>query len=301
MLFARITQQATLRLLWCLPLAACAQALNAKLNEQVVMLKVGSGWSATELETTFYKPNGDGPFPLVIINHGKASGDPRFQERARFPLAAGEFVARGYMVVMPMRRGFSKSGGAYILPGCNIRSSGILEAESIRDVLAVLTKRADVDARRIVVIGQSHGGLTTMALGTFDIPGVRGLINFAGGLRVVSGANTCQWDRTMADAFEAYGARTKIPSIWFYGDNDSYWGPELPKTLHQRYTKAGGKARLVSYGVFEAGDAHGMFAHRLGVKVWLQPLEEFLRSIGMPADVIKPAQDAESAPAAVSR
>jgi hypothetical protein len=53
--------------------------------------------------------------------------------------------------------------------------------------------------------------------------------------------------------------------------------------LHQRYTGTGGKAKLISFGVFEDGDAHGMFGQRSGLKIWLKPVEEFLRSIDMPA------------------
>jgi dienelactone hydrolase len=276
-------------LLWsvCVTCHAQAPALATELNEQVVMLRIGSGWSSAELETTIFKPNGDGPFPLVVINHGKAPGNPLFQPRARFLLVATEFVARGYVVALPMRRGFSKSGGAYIQGGCNIRSNGVLQAEDIRDVITALSKRPDIDAQRIVVAGQSHGGLTTMALGTLNVPGVRGLINFAGGFRVDGGSTYCSWEKSLTDAFEAYAAKTALPSLWFYGDNDSYWGADLPKVMHQRYTGAGGKAQLISFGVFEPVDAHGMFGHRAGLNIWVKPVEAFLRSIDMPADVIQ--------------
>jgi dienelactone hydrolase len=271
--------------------ATTAPPLATALNEQVIMLRIGSGWGGTELETTIFKPQGNGPFPLVVINHGKAVGNPLFQPRARYLVAAAEFVARGYLVAMPMRRGFSKSGGAYIAGGCNIRSNGVLQAEDIRDVIAVLSKRTDVDAQRIVVAGQSHGGLTVMALGTLNVPGVRGLINFAGGLRVEStNTGSCGWEKSLTDAFEAYASKTTLPSLWFYGDNDSYWGAELPKVMHQRYTAAGGKAKLISFGVFEPGDAHGMFGHRAGLTIWLKPVEEFLRSIDMPADALPVAK-----------
>lgn len=285
-------------LMWAASVICFAQALtlSTALNEQIIMLRVGEGWGSTELETTIFKPNGDGPFPLVVINHGKANGDPRFQERARYLVAANALVARGYIVVVPMRRGFSKSGGAYISPGCNITSNGLVQAEGIREVLAVLVKRPDVDAQRIVVMGQSHGGLTTMALGTMNFPGVRGLVNFAGGLRIADGSNYCSWEKSLADAFESYARKTALPSIWFYGDNDSYWGAELPKLMHARYTGAGGKAKLVSFGLFEDGDAHAMFSRRTGLGIWLKPVEEFLRSIDMPADVtrraVNPAQAA---------
>ena len=269
-----------------------APQLRTDLNEQVVMLPVKGSYS-TELETTLFRPDGDGPFPLVIINHGKAPGNPRFQERARYTLISEEFVKRGYLVALPMRRGFSKSGGGYVEPGCNMTSNGLMQAEDVRVVLDVLVKRPDVDPERILIIGQSHGGLTTLAFGTMNYPGVRGLINFAGGLATgrTGATSSCQWDLSLTAAFGSYAKTTTVPSLWFYGDNDSYWGPgpELPKRMHDAYAKAGGKAQLVLFGVFEDGDAHGMIQKRAGLKIWVQPVEEFLTSIGMPAAGKKPA------------
>lgn len=268
------------------PSVAQTPPLDTALNEQVIMLPVGEGWGSTTLETTIFKPNGDGPFPLVVINHGKASGNPLFQARARYLIAANAFVSRGYIVAVPMRRGFSKSGGGYISPGCNITSNGLIQAEGIREALVALIKRPDVDAQRIVVIGQSHGGLTTLALGTMTFPGIRGLINFAGGLRIENPSTYCNWAQSLTNALESYGKNTTLPSLWFYGDNDSYWGPDLPGEMHARYNAAGGKAKLISFGKFAEGDAHGMFAHRAGLAIWLQPVEEFLRGVDMPVAIV---------------
>src|SRR5581483_1324539 len=55
------------------------------------------------------RPVGDGPFPLVIMNHGIALGAT---ERSFFPAleyraAAAWFANRGYVVVSPMRYGAS--------------------------------------------------------------------------------------------------------------------------------------------------------------------------------------------------
>ena len=94
--------------------AAQTQTLSEPLGEQVVMVPKGAGRDAIALETTIVRPPGTGPFPVVLINHGKAEGDTRLQVRARYVLAAREFLQRGYLVVVPMRQGFSKSGGAYI-------------------------------------------------------------------------------------------------------------------------------------------------------------------------------------------
>ncbi len=72
-------------------LAVCgrvvAQELDASLNETVVNVPKKGAVFTVDLETTVYKPDGDGPFPLVVINHGKAYGDSRFQSRYQCYLA----------------------------------------------------------------------------------------------------------------------------------------------------------------------------------------------------------------------
>jgi dienelactone hydrolase len=258
------------------------------MNESVVMVRVGSG---IELETTLFRPNGEGPFPAVVINHGKAPGSPVFQERARHINASREFVRRGYVVVLPMRMGFSKSSGSYINPGCNIASNGDMQAEWVEGVLRWMRAQPYIDGKRLLVAGQSHGGLTTMALGARNPEGVRGLINFAGGLKIES----CIWESALAAAFERYGARSRLPSLWFYGDNDSYFPPAVWQDLHARYTGAGGNARLVAFGTFPR-DAHGMFASRAGLPIWVPEVEKFLEQLGLPSrpvvlvsDVVRPA------------
>ena len=246
------------------------------MNERVVMVPVGS----ISLETTLFKPDGDGPFPLAVINHGKASGDPVFQERARYLDASREFVRRGYAVALPMRMGFSKSGGSYVSPGCNITSNGEQQAEWVDGVIAWLRQQPFVDKERIVVAGQSHGGLTAMALGARNPQGVRGLINFAGGLRFTD--TRCIWENSLAQAFARYGAKSRLPSLWFYGDNDSYFPPEVWKDLQAKYAGAGGNVQLVAFGKFR-NDAHGMFSSRAGLAIWVPEVERFLESVGLPS------------------
>jgi len=254
--------------------------LDAALREQIVMVRKGDGPQATELETTVFRPAGAGPFPVVVINHGKAGGNPRLQERARYLPAARAFVERGYLVVVPMRQGFAHSTGAYQGSGCNIENNGRAQAADVQAVLAYVRRLPDADSQRIVVVGQSHGGLTTMALGASKPPpGVRGLINFAGGLRL---EHCPGWESSLASAFGAYGQEARLPSLWFYGDNDSYWSTALSRDMHARYVAAGGQARLVSYGKFGT-DSHRLFASQSGVPIWLPEVERFLAGLGLPS------------------
>jgi len=259
------------------PVTAIAQDLLPQLREEIVMIKK-PGLFSIELEATLYRPAGEGPFPLVVINHGKAPGNTRFQARARYPDAAREFVQRGYAVVIPMRQGFSKSGGSYIGGGCNVESNGLVQASDVQATLVQISQRADIDARRVVVVGQSHGGFTTMALGSLGLPNVAGLINFAGGLRQ---ENCNGWEQALADAMGSYARKTTVPSLWFYGSNDSYFPMAVWKEMYTRYVANGGRARMVAFGEF-GSDSHQLFGSARGVRVWLPEVEAFFKELGLP-------------------
>ena len=265
----------------CTPARAALQ--EARLVEQLVMWPIVSGATHVELETTLYRPPGNGPFPIMIMNHGKARGNPHLQERDRFIAISREFVKRGYAVVVPMRTGFAHSSGQYVDDGCNLSANGQSQADDVQGVVEFLGRQPWVDRTRILVAGQSHGGLTAMAFGTRNIPGVRGLINFAGGLRADSGS--CPWKNSLITAFADFGTKSRIPSLWFYGANDSYFNPALASQLHEAFVNAGGLAKLVAYGAFKL-DAHAMSGSRDGVRIWWPETERFLKQIGMPTDEV---------------
>jgi dienelactone hydrolase len=254
--------------------------LDYRLNEHIVLIPAGKNGKAM-LETTVFQPNGPGPYPLLIINHGKDAGPPSQQQRDRFIFMATAFVRRGYAVMVPMRQGFANSTGRYRDYGCNMTANGYAQADDVRAAVDFARAQDWIDPERIVVAGQSYGGMATLALGTRDLPGVRGLINFAGGLR--DDANRCDWRSELVRAFGTYGASNRIASLWLYGENDSLFGPELVIRMHDAYVRSGGQARLVEYGNFKR-DAHGMIASRDGEKIWWRETEPFLKQIGMPTE-----------------
>ncbi|MGJ9417346.1 dienelactone hydrolase family protein [Massilia sp. CMS3.1] len=267
-----------------LPSVAIEQELELdyRMNEQIVQVPAGLDKRAM-LETTVFRPNGPGPFPLLVINHGKDPGRPSAQPRDRFYHMATAFVKRGYAVMVPMRQGFANSTGRYRDRGCDMTANGHLQADDIRSTLDYAGSQSWIDAGHVIVAGQSYGGLATMALGTRDLPGVRGLINFAGGLR--DDSNRCAWRSALVSAFAEYGANSKVPSLWMYGENDSLFGPDLANRLHEAFSQAGGRARLVEFASFKR-DAHGMLASRDGEKIWLEDMVRFLKSVGMPTEVL---------------
>jgi dienelactone hydrolase len=253
------------------------ETLDAALNETIVRIKNNRTFPV-ELETTLFKPDGAGPFPVVFINHGKSPGDTRFQARYRPLMAVRFFMQRGYAVVVPMRQGFSKSGGNYISGGCNVESNGRAQAEDLKAVVDHVVAQPWAERGQLLILGQSHGGWTTLAFGALNYPGVKGLVNFAGGLR----QEQCSaWERGLASGAAAYGQETRVPSLWFYGDNDSFFSPSTFRPMHERYSAAGGAARLVAFGQF-GSDAHSLFAATKGAAIWQPELLKFMQSLDMP-------------------
>ena len=261
-----------------------AQELQADLNEQIVMVPKKGVIFTAELETTVFKPTGDGPFPVVIINHGKAFGDSRFQARYRPLGPARFFLSRGYAVVVPMRQGFSKSSGAYISGGCNVESNGRVQAEDVTAVVDWLGKQTWAHPEQRLVMGQSHGGWTTLAFGASGQSGVKGLVNFAGGLRQDSCAN---WEGSLGRAAGQFGKETTLPSLWFYGDNDSFFSPTTFRPMFEQYKAGGSKAELVAFGSF-GSDAHSMFGSRDGERIWQNKVSAFMTTLGLPTAITQP-------------
>ncbi|MET3135180.1 dienelactone hydrolase [Oxalobacteraceae bacterium GrIS 1.11] len=262
------------------PSAVGQPSLDASLNEQIIMLPARLGQA---LETTLFRPDGPGPFPLLVINHGKQAGNPHVQQRERFIYMARAFVRRGYAVMVPMRAGFAASTGQYREYACDMTANGYAQAADVLDAINYARGLSWIDAGRIVVAGQSYGGLASVALAAQSVPGLKGVLNFAGGLREDGGA--CDWQAALVKAFADFGARSRGASLWLYGANDSYFGPQLAARMHRAFVDAGGNASLLAYGAFKR-DAHAMLASRDGEAVWLPATERFLNKIGMPSAVI---------------
>ena len=140
-----------------------------------------------------------------------------------------------------------------------------------------MSKEPYVDGKRIVLVGQSGGGLASLAYGSLGNPDVKGIINFAGGLKRTSVA---MWENDMAHAFGNYAKTTKTPSLWFYTENDSYFSPATARAAYGQYQKNGGKARFLALPPFKK-DGHGLFYDFSGRSIWIGEVDKFLVEIGL--------------------
>jgi dienelactone hydrolase len=251
------------------------------MHEQVLRL-AGDPARPVTLEATLFEPPGTGPFPLAVINHG-AKGDPRTVKRYRVSFSIDYFLSRGYAVIVPMMRGFAGSGGQAVMEGCDDASTGKLNAKDILAVIAAAKQRSEIDASSILVMGQSFGGWNSLALATMAPPEVKGIINFAGGIR----SNQCNTqDAAMWDAMAEFGRDARVPSLWFYSENDELFPEGVWQTDYERFTRAGGQAHLVDFG--KTDDAHNLLAHGEHLDLWVPEVDAYLAQRGLPNRVVHP-------------
>jgi dienelactone hydrolase len=229
------------------------------------------------------------PAPVLVLNHGRAA---EAQERAalgraRYTEASRWFLRRGFIVAVPTRIGYGVSGGEDVEDsgGCSQKNYPPSYAAATRQTLAVLDlvrQRADAAKDRAVVVGQSFGGATSVAVAALNPPGVQASINFAGGgggNPKTQPQNPCAPHRLEA-LYKGYGSTAKVPMLWIYTENDMYFGPKLPRQWHQAFVAAGGTAELVQF------PPHGEDGHALFTRfpdVWQPKVGEFLDAVGFPA------------------
>ena len=238
-------------------------------------------------------PTGNGPFPLVIMNHGVAM-DPK--ERSFFPLvefrdAAFWFARRGYLVVAPAGPGYGAAGldiperGIHSVffqkigkcSNPNFRDAGLAVAAIDLGTIKYLSGRKDVVTDNIIVVGQSAGGWGSIALASQNPSMIKAVIVFAAGRGGrVDGKpnNNCNPDKLVAATTE-FGRTARLPMLWIYTENDSYFGPELSRRMHEAFVGAGGDAEYHLVGPF-GNEGHGLIDAREGVPIWSPLVSRFL-------------------------
>ena len=145
-------------------------ASQSAFNKQRVTFKNGN----LTLVGFLFKPEGAGPFPAVIWNHGSEKNPGTSPQ---FDSVAAVFVPAGYVVFAPMRRGHGFSQGRYIADSlADVRATfgadsanklmvHLMETEQLSDQLAGLEYAkhlAFVDTTHLTVVGCSYGGIETL-------------------------------------------------------------------------------------------------------------------------------------------
>ncbi len=260
------------------PRGVAAGTPDDDLNEEIIDVPAVIDGRTYHLEATLFRPDKTGKFPLIEINHGTSPNPLQDAERKRYLVASKAFVSHGFAVVILMRRGYGNSQGYRIgLSDSDLTRYGLENALDIKGAIRFLKTQPYVDAQRIIVIGQSTGGLATMAYLSMADEGVLGGINFHGGVRPRNLIDDPLLDARIA-AFATFAKTTRLPSLWFYTANDHSSRPAFIARLCDAYQRAGGKAQLVQLGPF-LQDGHTLFERREGLEIWWPRVSEFLATL----------------------
>jgi dienelactone hydrolase len=270
-------------------LPLCARPAAPAVIEDVVTIPLPPAARWPYLVATVLRPEGDGPFPVAVISHGSPAGAAERARMGRYlaPAASREFLRRGFMVLLPMRRGYGDTGGPWAEHYASCAAPDYTRAgeEAALDLLAAidyLRALPQADVERVLLVGQSAGGFASLAAASQDPPGLRAVLNFAGG----RGGNPrtrpgepCGVE-PMARTLAQFAQGIRVPALWHYAENDQFFGPVVVRRWYAAFEQAGAPGRLVMQPPF-GRDGHALFSAAAGVRLWAPVVDEFLREAGL--------------------
>jgi dienelactone hydrolase len=220
--------------------------------------------------------------PLVVINHGTDTATRRSMGMPVFYWLTRWFVERGYVVALPLRRGYGATGGPFLEGRDNCadpdhRAAGEAAADDIAASIAHLRTQPFVDPDNVVVVGISSGGWASLALAARNPAGVRLVVNFAGGRGAYAWGRPraiCGHESLVA-ASSRFAETSRIPTLWLYAENDSYFPPPVAEAMHRAWTARGGQATLHVVPSYRS-EGHELVNGADGWALWSEHLGRFL-------------------------
>ena len=239
---------------------------------------------ALQLRALLWRPNGKGPFPAVLFNHGRGL-TPQTEGRVKAISQLGRvFVSHGYVFMALFRRGedLSADQGMFIggLLEREREAKGdeaakklqvrLLESDHLKDALAgigFLRKLPEVDRQRVAVVGHSFGGSLALLIAERD-QSLRAAVNFGG----AAGS----WDGSAALRKRLIAAvgRLSAPVLFVYAANDYSVAPG--KVLEAEMRRRSKVHRLKVFSSFGKTVEEGHDFVYLAIPIWEDDVFAFL-------------------------
>jgi dipeptidyl aminopeptidase/acylaminoacyl peptidase len=192
-----------------------------------------------ELRGYLYRPDGPGPFPAIVFNHGSEQDAGNKRGQAEF------YVDQGFVLFVPHRRGqgLSAAAGDYIAAAWDRTGQDpaklveLLDAQ-VDDVAAAVDYVRHlpyVDGDRVALVGCSFGGIETLLAAERDLH-IRAAVDFAGGAIV--------WARTppLQERMKRAARAATVPVFFLQAENDFDTAPS--RVLSDEMKRAGRPARV---------------------------------------------------------
>jgi dienelactone hydrolase len=209
------------------------------------------------LGALLWRPQGPGPFPAVIVNHGSGRTREELERLGPYERVAENFgpvfTRHGYVLLYLFRHGVGPSTGknaidlmndAFAAGGQDARNAlqmKLLEGREMSDALAglaFLRRLPEVDPKRLAAVGHSFGGSLTVLM-TEREPSLRAAAVFSGA--------GYSWDRSpelRARLLEAV-RHTAVPLFFIHAAND--YTTNSGKVLDAELERLGKPHRLKIY------------------------------------------------------
>lgn len=234
------------------------------------------------LKGLLFRPEGRGPFPAVLFNHG--SGPSQAPHEARAAALGPVFARHGYAFLYLCRRGVGLSAGQgengfdaiqraaaeHGADGRNATQLELLQGAELEDAaagLAYLRARPDVDGGRLAVVGHSFGGATALLQAERD-GALRAVVTF--------GAAALSWPRSppLQKRLLAAVSAASAPIFFIHAANDYSVVPGKTLAARRRELRMPQKLEIYPAVGRTADDGHD-FVYS-SIAVWEADVFRFL-------------------------
>jgi len=233
-----------------------------------------------------------GKLPIMLYTHGTTPSMEKRQEMSPRGIKDGslrlvrDYARRGWLGVVVLRRAYGQSDGPDPVTGYKCDSStpsfqdGMdAAADDLEATLNYVGRREDADTSRMMALGVSGGGGAVVALSARNIPGLKLVVNVSGGLALL---NCDKNSDRLVEAMRFYGARSRVPNLWYYAKTDSIFPEQTVVKMRTAFLEGGAYAKLVHYPalVTPSMDGHNLWGKQ--TSMIMLDIDGFLRKHDLP-------------------
>ncbi|PYM49415.1 MAG: hypothetical protein DME16_09225 [Candidatus Rokuibacteriota bacterium] len=273
-------------------LLLCASGSSAQTAAPYATEVVSLPSGALRLRALVGRPDGPGPFPAYISNHGsmttqEASRPPRTQiTKGSLP---DTLARRGFVVLVLARRGYMGSEGTATTYSqghgsggySGRRASDVMrgaeeEAGDVVAALEYLQTLPSVDPERISVGGVSLGGLVSIMAASRDAR-FKAVISMAGGYRQGGQGGVDEAWPLVQGVWKNGAQKIRAPVLILWSKNDMIIDEDEGRQLEKELRRTGKSVEMKVYPAFR-DNGHFLFSRAEGYPVYIPDAVSFLET-----------------------